>query len=137
PAAGVRTRVRQLSRLLGRDRPSRAGGLGGLTSGALLELARKGPTPLDTGGFESSGRPTVAAIVPSFRRGSGGHATIVHLLKELRELDHDISLWLEDGEGRHLHESPAATKRSFDEFFHADGLPLHTDFTAWRGADIV
>jgi O-antigen biosynthesis protein len=104
---------------------------------ALAELARSGPAPL------ASERPNplaslhIATVIPSFRRGSGGHATIVNLLRELRALGHSISVWLEDFEGRHADEHKAVTKRSFKEFYGADGLDLHTDFDAWRGADAV
>jgi glycosyltransferase involved in cell wall biosynthesis len=103
----------------------------------MLLLQRKGPAPLEHGGEVPGGRLSVAAIVPSFRRGSGGHATIVHLLKELRERGHETSLWLEDHEGRHVRERPELTKRSFDEFFCTEGLPLHTDFASWKGADVA
>lgn len=76
-------------------------------------------------------------MIPSFRRGSGGHATIVRLLRELRALGHSVSLWLEDCEGRHADEPDAVTRRSFEAFFAADGLELHTDYDSWRGADVV
>lgn len=79
----------------------------------------------------------IATIVPSFRRGSGGHMTIVNLMRELRGLGHDVSLWLEDCEGRHAREPAAVTKRSFAEFFSAQTLPLHTDFGDWSGTDVV
>lgn len=106
---------------------------------ALLELVRNGPSPLARAGPGPSaeGPWNIACVVPSFRRGSGGHATIVNLLRELRARGHSISLWLEDCEGRHAREPAALTKRSFDEFYAADGLELHLDFGAWRGADVV
>lgn len=76
-------------------------------------------------------------MVPPFRRGSGGHATIVQLLRALRNLGHSPSVWLEESDDRHGREPPAVTKRSFQEFFGADGIELQTDFDAWRGADVV
>lgn len=79
----------------------------------------------------------IAAVIPSFRRGSGGHATIVHLLQALRARGHTISVWLEDCEGRHARERAAVTRRSFQKFFGAEGLQLHTDAGDWRGADVV
>jgi glycosyltransferase involved in cell wall biosynthesis len=79
----------------------------------------------------------IATIVPSFRRGSGGHMTIVNLLRELQTLGHDVSLWLEDCEGRHAGESAEVTRRSFAEFFRADALPFHTNFEGWNGTDVV
>ena len=38
----------------------------------------------------------VAAVVPSFRRGSGGHATIANLLRGLEALGHRTSVWVLD-----------------------------------------
>jgi glycosyltransferase involved in cell wall biosynthesis len=78
----------------------------------------------------------VAAVIPSFRRGSGGHATIVRLLNGLRERGHTVSVWLEDNEGRHAAESGSLTRRSFNEFF-GDELELHLDLAEWVGADVV
>jgi glycosyltransferase involved in cell wall biosynthesis len=103
----------------------------------MLDLARRGPAPLaaPSGGEPSS--QSIAAVVPSFRRGSGGHATIVRLLRGLRELGHTVTVWLEDCEGRHARESAAVTRSSFEGFFAADGLELQTDFAAWSGADVV
>jgi glycosyltransferase involved in cell wall biosynthesis len=61
----------------------------------------------------------------------------VQLLRGLRDLGHETTLWLEDDEGRHARASPANTRRSFEDFFASDGIPLHTDFGGWRGADVV
>jgi glycosyltransferase involved in cell wall biosynthesis len=107
------------------------------TVAALIELARDGAAPLASGLTPADAPATIATVIPSFRRGSGGHATIVHLLKGLRALGHSVSVWLEDCEGRHANESKALIKRSFAEFFGADELELHTDFDGWRGADVV
>jgi glycosyltransferase involved in cell wall biosynthesis len=79
----------------------------------------------------------VATVIPSFRRGSGGHATVVNLLRELQARGHSTSIWLEDHESRHAQEPATLTKRSFADFFAADGLELHTDFGEWSGADVV
>ncbi len=105
---------------------------------ALLELARRGPAPLAEGpGASGGGALEVAAVIPSFRRGSGGHATIVALMQGLRERGHSISLWLEDCEGRHRDEDEQTIRRSFERFFAADGLAPERDFERWRGADVV
>jgi glycosyltransferase involved in cell wall biosynthesis len=104
---------------------------------ALVELSHSGAAPLSGERPDPLAPLHVATVIPSFRRGSGGHATIVNLLRELRALGHSVSVWLEDFEGRHADEHTAVTKRSFDEFYRADGLDLHTSFDAWRGADVV
>jgi glycosyltransferase involved in cell wall biosynthesis len=102
---------------------------------AMAELQHRGPAPLL--GAPTAGPLSIAVVVPSFRRGSGGHATIVSLLMELVRLGHTVTLWLEDIEGRHASEPPALTRRSFASFFGAKALELHTDFDGWRGADVV
>lgn len=63
--------------------------------------------------------------------------TIVNLMRELGKLGHEVSLWLEDCEGRHAREAASLTRESFAEFFAWDGLPLHTDFSDWSGTDVV
>ena len=126
---------------MGRLRGALAAGRGGPAApsvpAGLLELARTGPAPLRGAPVDPDATLRIAAIVPSFRRGSGGHATIVSLLEELRRRGHAVSVWLEDNEGRHARESPELTRRNFAEFFAADGLQLQTDRGAWRGAEIV
>ncbi len=104
---------------------------------ALVELARSGPAPLSSDRPDPRAPLSIATVIPSFRRGSGGHATIVNLLRELRALGHSVSVWLEDCEGRHAGEQAAVTKRSFNEFYGADGVDLQTGFEGWRGADVV
>ncbi len=79
----------------------------------------------------------IAAVIPSFRRGSGGHATIVRILEALRARGHEVGAWLEDNEGRHARERPSLTARSFKDFFDANQTPLHTDWQEWRGADVA
>jgi glycosyltransferase involved in cell wall biosynthesis len=131
--AGRRLRAIASSALGRRHASTRAPGLGS----ALLELSRSGPAPLSQERPDPRAPLRIATVIPSFRRGSGGHATIVNLLRELRTLGHSVSVWLEDFEGRHADEHVAVTKRSFDEFYRADGLDLHTGFEVWRGADVV
>lgn len=104
---------------------------------SLLDLARSGPAPLSPPPIDPDGALSVATVIPSFRRGSGGHATIVSLMRELSRLGHSVSLWLEDCEGRHAREPAAIIKPSFAEFFGAAELDLHIDFDGWDGADVV
>jgi glycosyltransferase involved in cell wall biosynthesis len=108
-----------------------------MLSTSQIELARSGPSPLSASRPAPGAPLRIVTIVPSFRRGSGGHSTIVNLLRELQRLGHTVSVWLEDCEGRHAREPTALTKSSFAEFFHADGIPLHVGFDDWNGADIA
>lgn len=101
---------------------------------ALLELARSGPAPLVPA--ERGDQLRIAAIIPPFRRGSGGHATIVRLMQELRRMGHGVSVWLERDQPLQAARgtNPAA---EFAAFFGSDGIDFHADYTAWRGADVV
>jgi O-antigen biosynthesis protein len=104
---------------------------------AQMELARSGPSPLSPG-YPGANEPLrIATVIPSFRRGSGGHATIVSLLRELQALGHSVSVWLEDCEGRHAREPSTLTQSSFAEFFKAEGIEVHVDFDGWSGADVA
>jgi glycosyltransferase involved in cell wall biosynthesis len=79
----------------------------------------------------------VAVVVPSFRRGSGGHATIANLLRGLEGAGHRTSVWVLDDEGRHAAESPAETAALFEEFFGPLAGPVRPGFEDWDGADVV
>src|SRR5206468_318708 len=66
---------------------------------ALLEVARDGVVPLS--GAVASRNLDIAAVVPPFRRGSGGHSTVMHLLRGLEARGHRCSVWIEgDGDRR-------------------------------------
>lgn len=104
---------------------------------ALAELSRRGAAPLDPERPPANRPLRIAVIIPSFRVGSGGHATIVHLVRELRKLGHDASLWLEDFERRHLRDGAAVTAANFASFFSAGEIPFDADFDRWAGADVV
>jgi glycosyltransferase involved in cell wall biosynthesis len=79
----------------------------------------------------------VAAVVPSFRRGSGGHATIASLLRGLEAAGHRTSVWVLDDEGRHASESPTETAALFTEFFGPLAGPVRVGFDGWEGADVA
>jgi glycosyltransferase involved in cell wall biosynthesis len=80
---------------------------------------------------------SVAAVVPSFRRGSGGHATIANLFRALESAGHRCSAWVMDDERRHATESAAETAALFEEFFGPLAGPVHAGFERWDGADVV
>ena len=103
---------------------------------ALLELRRDGRAPLAAAVPERSAF-SVAVIVPSFRRGSGGHSTLAHLLRGLEALGHECSVWVEDDEGRHAGLPDAELDAQFKAFFGPLRAPVHGSFAGWTGADIV
>ncbi len=128
--------VRQaLERIAGRTEPAPAFGFHG--ADALLQLARSGPAALATAPATPNAPMHIATVIPSFRRGSGGHAIIVHLLESLRARGHRVSIHLEDSDGRHAAEGHAVTRRSFREFFGAKHIELECDLRSWQGADVV
>jgi glycosyltransferase involved in cell wall biosynthesis len=79
----------------------------------------------------------VAAVVPSFRRGSGGHATIANLLRGLEAAGHRTSVWVLDDEGRHAGENAAETAALFHQFFGPLAGPVRVGFEGWAGADVA
>lgn len=107
--------------------------------GSLLDVLRDGAVPLTDQGPSraQADRLRVGVVIPSFRRGSGGHATIATLIRGLERRGHECSLWLEDHEGRHAAETEPTTARLFAEFFGPVAGPLHTGFGQWTGADVI
>jgi O-antigen biosynthesis protein len=125
--------ARGLRRMVGSAPASKAIGM----PLAMSELARRGPAPLAAGGPIDASAMSIAAVIPSFKRGSGGHATIARLLEALRALGHEVSVWLEDSEGWHTSRSPEQLSADFREFFDAGELSLAAGFDRWQGADMV
>ena len=107
---------RRLAALLGHSRPGPPPASPGE---AILELQRRGPAPLRPAPAASPEHLGVAVLIPSFRRGSGGHGTIARLLEGLAARGHEVSVWLEDNDGRHAREDPELTRSSFRDFFGA------------------
>ena len=103
------------------------------------EAMAEGPVPLrgDAAALIDAPSLHVAVVVPAFRRGSGGHATIANLLRGLEGAGHRTSVWVLDDEGRHATESPAETAALFEEFFGALAGPVRSGFADWDGADVV
>ena len=105
----------------------------------LLDVLRSGPAAVEPGdgGRADASVLEIALIIPQFRRGSGGHATIANLVRGLEARGHRCSLWVEDEEGRHADEPQARTAALFRAFFGPVGAPVHTSFAGWRGADLA
>ena len=99
----------------------------------------EGPVALRGDAATLLGAPSlhVATVVPSFRRGSGGHATIANLLRGLEAVGHRTTVWVLDDEGRHATESPAETAALFEQFFGPLASPVRRGFADWDGADVV
>ncbi len=104
---------------------------------ALLEVARDGIVPLAPGGGPGAQRLRIAVVVPQFRRGSGGHSTIMHLLRGLAARGHSCSVWIEDSDGTHHGQPPEEVEALFRDWFGASATDVHATFEAWNGADVV
>jgi len=122
-----------LRRLAGRDRPATVSVKAPL---ALLAALRDGPAPLSGEGPARTqvDRLRVAVVVPSFRRGSGGHATIANLVRGLEARGHQLALFLVDQEGRHASDD---VEQLFESFFGPVAGPVLDGLDGWRGADVV
>jgi glycosyltransferase involved in cell wall biosynthesis len=90
---------------------------------ALLEWRRSGTTPLDR--RAPADALAIAFVVPWFFEGSGGHSTIMNLVRGLEARGHDVSVWLEEG-----------SAGDFAAFFGPGGRVME-GFEAWSGADVV
>jgi glycosyltransferase involved in cell wall biosynthesis len=102
---------------------------------ALLEFRRHGALPLVAGDPDARVL-RIAVVIPSFRRGSGGHSTIADLVRGLEAAGHTCSLWVDDLEGRHAGESSSGLRQTFHEFFGELRGAFHAGFSAWTGADV-
>jgi O-antigen biosynthesis protein len=105
----------------------------------LADALRDGPLPLrdDAPSLVDAPSLSVATVVPSFRRGSGGHATIANLLRGLEAGGHRCSVWVLDDEGRHAGESGTQTASLFKQFFGPLAGPVHKGVRDWHGADVA
>lgn len=126
-----------LRRLAGRgDRP---GPLRVEVDLAYLDVLKHGPAPLEPGGPERANEAVidVAIVIPSFRRGSGGHATIADLVRGLEARGHRVSLWLVDQQGRLDGRSDQEAGQAFRSFFGEVKAPVRIGLDAFGAADVV
>ena len=125
-----------MRRIAERDRP---GPLHVPAPAELLDVLREGPMPLAAAPAEGTAESslTVAFVLPQFRRGSGGHGTIAHVVRGLEARGHHCSLWVRDDEGRHADESEPEVGAIFRRFFGPVDAPVHSGLDGWAGADVV
>jgi O-antigen biosynthesis protein len=100
---------------------------------------RDGPTTLldPVPGMAERERLRLAMVIPSFRRGSGGHNTLLQIFSRLEQRGHLCSLWLYDFTGQHNAEWPAVIRSDIREFFAPLEGPVYKGFDQWQGADVV
>jgi O-antigen biosynthesis protein len=100
---------------------------------------REGPAPLldPVPGMAERERLRLALVIPSFRRGSGGHNTLLQIFSRLEQRGHLCSVWLYDFTGQHLAEWPAVIRSDIREFFAPIEGPVYKGFDQWQGADVA
>jgi glycosyltransferase involved in cell wall biosynthesis/GT2 family glycosyltransferase len=105
----------------------------------VARVWREGTVPLldPVPGMAARERLRIAMVIPSFRRGSGGHGTLMQILTRLEARGHVCSVWLHDFTGQHLAEWPAVVRADINEFFVPMRGPVYKDFSEWQGADVV
>jgi glycosyltransferase involved in cell wall biosynthesis len=102
----------------------------------IAEWERGGDAPLVAGAREAAGeaRLNVDVVVPWLLEGSGGHNTILNLVRALETQGHRVTLWIHDPAGRNVGMDVAALVH--DWYGGMKGL-IHYGFDAWTGSDVV
>jgi glycosyltransferase involved in cell wall biosynthesis len=128
-----------LRRLLGRGGSADAAVAADVEYADIAEFARAGEAPLAPGADASAGAASlrVAVVIPWFLEGSGGHTTIVDIVRRLEARGHDCSLWLHDPGGRHAADSDDALAARVRGWFGPLRGPVRRGFDAWSGADVA
>ena len=100
---------------------------------------REGAAPLldPVPGMAERERLRLALVIPSFRRGSGGHNTLLQIFSRLERRGHLCSVWLYDFTGQHNAEWPAVIRADIREFFAPIEGPVYKGFDQWQGADVA
>ena len=98
-----------------------------------------GVTPLldPVPGMAERERLRIAMILPPFRRGSGGHNTLLQIVTRLERRGHVCSLWIQDVMRMHQSDWPGVLRFNLREFFAPVEAPVYKGFDAWQGADVV
>lgn len=104
-----------------------------------LEVLREGPAPLldVPEGLADRARLRIAMVIPPFRRGSGGHNTLMQILLRLERRGHLCTVWVHDHTGELESVWPAVLRRNIREYFAPIEGPVYKGFGAWHGADVV
>jgi O-antigen biosynthesis protein len=102
----------------------------------IAEWERVGDAALEPGAVHAAGSQTlrVAVVVPWLLEGSGGHNTILNLVRQLEGRGHDVSLWIHDPGGRN---ADADAEALVLEWFGGMRGRVRAGFDDWLGADVV
>jgi glycosyltransferase involved in cell wall biosynthesis len=116
-----------------------AGGDGGPAADVeyadIARYEREGPAAVAPGAGEraSAASLAVAVVVPWLLEGSGGHTTILNIVRALEARGHELSLWVHDPAGRGSGDASAQVH----EWFGGMSGRVVSGLDGWDGADVV
>jgi glycosyltransferase involved in cell wall biosynthesis len=102
----------------------------------IAEWERAGDAPLEPGATHASGAPAlrIAFVVPWLLEGSGGHNTILNLVRQLEARGHEVTLWVHDPGGRNADADVAGLVR---DWYGGMRGAVRVGFAEWSGTDVV
>jgi glycosyltransferase involved in cell wall biosynthesis len=102
----------------------------------IAELERVGDARLVSGAREAAAEPqlNIDVVVPWLLEGSGGHNTILNLIRTLEERGHWVTLWIHDPAGRNANADVDALVH--DWYGGMKGL-IRYGFDGFTGSDVV
>jgi glycosyltransferase involved in cell wall biosynthesis len=103
---------------------------------AIAEWERTGDAPLEAGAAHAAGAASlrVAIVVPWLLEGSGGHNTILNLVRRLETMGQEVTLWVHDPAGRGAGLDAAG---AVEQWYGGMAGPVRAGFGDWSGADVV
>ncbi len=106
---------------------------------AVRRLDRDGMAPmLDPLPGQERDRPLhIAAVIPPFQRGSGGHMSLFQLLVRLERMGHQITIWVDDEIGLMKEFRAARIRRQIRDWFVPLEAPVFKGFADWFGCDVA
>jgi len=106
---------------------------------AVRRYAKAGPAPLlePLPGQADDTLLHVACVIPPFSRGSGGHNSILQIMRWLERKGHTVSFWINDDFGFMDGDRPARIRGDMREWFAPIEGPVFKGFDDWYGADVV
>ncbi len=106
---------------------------------AVRRFAKEGAAPLlpVVPGQTADAPLHVACVLPPFSRGSGGHNSILQIMRRLELLGHTVSFWIDDELGLLKGDRPARIRGDMRGWFAPVAGPVFYGFDDWYGADVV
>jgi O-antigen biosynthesis protein len=106
---------------------------------AVRRYAKDGPAPLlpVLPGQTVDAPLHIACVIPPFSRGSGGHNSILQIMRRLELMGHTVSFWIDDELGFMKGDRPARIRRDMRDWFAPVDGPVFYGFDQWYGADVV